>query len=135
MDAPPRKAFEAAGVNMKQVNNRRKKVSVRISESLQELHDALATGRPLEEFFTVRTVEIPDPPAFTAKKVRALRKRMAVSQAIFASLLGVSAELVEHWEQGVRVPQRIACRLLAEIQRDPADFLKRHLKHHTKRVA
>jgi putative transcriptional regulator len=112
----------------------RKKLSVRLRESLEELRDALETGRPLEEFFTVRTVEIPDPPAFDTKRVRALRKRMGVSQAVFASLLGVSPQLVEHWEQGVRVPQPIACRLLDEVSRDPKGFVQRHMKH-VKRVA
>ncbi len=121
---------------MKKINaNRRKKLSIRLKESLEELHDALVSGRPLEEFFTVRTVEIPDPPAYSARRVRALRKRLAVSQRVFASLIGVSPELVEHWEQGVRVPQPIACRLFGEIERDPFGFLKRHLKHYLKRVA
>jgi putative transcriptional regulator len=118
----------------KKVAFERKKLSVRLRESLEELRDALATGRPLEEFFTVRTVEIPDPPAYNTKRVRALRKRMGVSQAVFASLLGVSPQLVEHWEQGVRVPQPIACRLLDEVNRDPKGFLQRHMKH-VKRVA
>ena len=112
----------------------RSPVGAQIAAGLTELRDALATGRPLEEFFTVRTVEIPDPPRYDAKKVRALRKRMGTSQPVFASLLGVSAELVEHWEQGIRVPQPIACRLLHEVSRDPKGFLQRHMKY-GKRVA
>lgn len=112
----------------------RSRVGAQIAAALTELRDALATGRPLEEFFTVRTVEIPDPPRYNAKKVRALRKRMGTSQAVFASLLGVSPELVEHWEQGVRVPRPVACRLLDEVSRDPRGFLQRHLKY-GKRVA
>jgi len=110
------------------------RLGAQLTAALTELRDALATGRPLEEFFTVRTVEIPDPPKYGAKQVRALRKRMGTSQAVFASLLGVSPELVEHWEQGVRVPQPIACRLFDEINRDPKEFLRRHTKY-LKRVA
>ena len=112
----------------------RSRIGAQLTAALTELRDALETGRPLEEFFTVRTVEIPDPPAYNTKRVRALRKRMGVSQAVFASLLGISPQLVEHWEQGVRSPRPIACRLLDEVNRDPKGFLQRHMKH-SKRVA
>jgi DNA-binding transcriptional regulator YiaG len=55
--------------------------------------------------------------------------RLRVSQAVLAKLLGVSVELVEHWEQGVCEPRRAIRRLLDEIARDPAGFLRRHITH------
>jgi DNA-binding transcriptional regulator YiaG len=51
--------------------------------------------------------------------VRATRQKLAVSQAIFAHLLGVSAMLVRAWEQGQRAPAMWARRLLDEVNRDP----------------
>jgi DNA-binding transcriptional regulator YiaG len=41
-----------------------------------------------------------------------------MSQAVFANLMGVSLVLVQSWEQGVRTPAPMACRLLDEIDRN-----------------
>ena len=91
----------------------------RIIESLTELRDALRSGTPLEKKFTVRTVEVPEPDEFNARRVRVLRQSLQMSQFVFARLLGVSTVLVQSWEQGVREPSPLARRLLAEIERDP----------------
>src|SRR4051794_5713063 len=91
----------------------------RIIKALTEVVDVLKRGEPLEKRFTVHTVELPPAPAdYTPRKVRATRDRIGASQTVFAFLLGVSTALVQHWEQGVRKPSRMACRLLDEINRD-----------------
>lgn len=77
---------------------------------------------------TVREVEIPDPAAYGPTEVRATRKRLSVSVAVFAQLLGVSAKLVEHWEQGRRAPAPLAARLLDRINADPDAFLSALLR-------
>jgi DNA-binding transcriptional regulator YiaG len=104
-----------------------KRLGQRIGDSLEELRDALRSGRPLRERFTVRTIEIAEPAAYGSKQVRRIRDRLAVSQGVFANLLGVSAELVQHWEQGIVSPRPLARRLLDEINRDPAGFLVRNV--------
>jgi DNA-binding transcriptional regulator YiaG len=71
---------------------------------------------------TVREVEIPPPTGYSASAVRATRDRLRVSVAVFARLLGVSAKLVEHWEQGRRVPSSLAARLLDRVNADPDGF-------------
>ena len=68
---------------------------------------------------TVRHVEVPEPGRYTAAAVRKLRQGLGVSQPVFAQLMGVSTVLVQSWEQGQRVPSRMARRLLDEIRRDP----------------
>jgi DNA-binding transcriptional regulator YiaG len=105
---------------------KQKTVAERIAEGMGELVEAMRTGKPLHELFTVRTVEIPDPAVYDARAVRATRRRLSVSQAIFARLLGVSVELVEHWEQGLSVPRPVVRRLLDEVNRDPDGFRERH---------
>ncbi|HZK81587.1 MAG TPA: helix-turn-helix domain-containing protein [Humisphaera sp.] len=89
--------------------------------ALKQAHYALATGD--RAGLTVRQVEIPDPPAFDAAAVRALRDELRVSVAVFAKLLGVTPGQVEHWEQSRRTPAPLACRLLERIRNDPAGYL------------
>jgi putative transcriptional regulator len=101
-----------------------KNVGDRIIEGLTDLRDVLRAGTPLEKRYTVRTVEVPEPEEFDARRVRALRARalrarLQMSQIVFARLVGVSTILVQSWEQGVREPSPIARRLLAEVERDP----------------
>jgi DNA-binding transcriptional regulator YiaG len=96
-----------------------KNVGERIIQGLSELRDVLRTGAPLEKRFTVRTVDVPDPEKFDARRVRLLRDQLQMSQHVFAKLLGVSTILAQSWEQGVREPSPLARRLLGEIERDP----------------
>ena len=103
---------------MKKVN--RKSAGSRIIEGLTELAEALERGEPLHKRFTVHTVELPPKPgAYSPAKVRATRELIGISQPIFASLMGVSTALVQHWEQGLRKPSPMACRLLDEMNREP----------------
>jgi DNA-binding transcriptional regulator YiaG len=90
--------------------------------AMKQVHDAVMSGHPFRGM-TVREVEIPDPPAYTGADVRAARSRLSVSVALFAQLMGVSAKLVEHWEQGRRTPAPLACRLLERINADPSGYL------------
>jgi DNA-binding transcriptional regulator YiaG len=96
----------------------RKTAGAKIIATLSELAGSLEAG---DEIGTVRTVELPDEPGrYDADAVRATRAMLKASQAVFARLLGVSTILVRSWESGVRVPSRLARRLLDEIHRDPA---------------
>jgi putative transcriptional regulator len=90
-------------------------------QSLAELRDGL---RGESGKLTLKTIEIPDPPAFDAKSVHRLRDRLGLSQGLFARLVGVSQKLVEAWETGTRRPSTMACRLLDAIERRPAHFVR-----------
>jgi len=92
----------------------------RIIDGLTELAETLERGDPVARRFTVRTVKLPPAPRpYTPRAIRTTRARVGASQPVFASLMGVSTALVQHWEQGFRKPSRMACRLLDEINRDP----------------
>jgi DNA-binding transcriptional regulator YiaG len=94
-----------------------------IISALRELAEVLESGQPERSRFTVRTVQLPDEPRrYTPAAVRATRARLKASQAIFASLMGVSTVLVQHWEAGSRVPAMWARRLLDEVNRDPGHW-------------
>jgi DNA-binding transcriptional regulator YiaG len=96
-----------------------------IVEGLRELADTLRAGEPLESRITVRTHKIPPPPQYGGAEVRRVRDVMAMSQAAFAAFLGVDASTVRSWEQELRPPSPLACRLLSEIEAEPAHWRKR----------
>ncbi|MCC6422533.1 MAG: helix-turn-helix domain-containing protein [Phycisphaerales bacterium] len=92
--------------------------------SLEDLKACLHDGVQPEDRFPSRTVfAIPAPSAYSITDVVKLRKRLGMSQAGFAELLGVSRILVQGWERGVRIPSPLACRLLDTISQDPAGWL------------
>ena len=68
---------------------------------------------------TVRRVAVPEPQDYRPADVRRVRRAIGVSQAVFAQFMGVSTVLVQSWEQGQRIPSRMARRLLDEIAREP----------------
>jgi putative transcriptional regulator len=114
----------------------RSTVAQRIHRGMDELEQAMRgdATRPLTEFFTIRTVEVPDPATYDARAVKRVRDRLHVSQAVFAKLLGVSVELVENWEQDLSTPRPLARRLLDEISQNPSDFLNRNIGHAPSRL-
>jgi DNA-binding transcriptional regulator YiaG len=96
-----------------------------IVEGLRELASVLQSGAALEPRFTVRTYKITPPPEYHGTDVRRVRALLAMSQAAFAAFLGADPSTVRSWEQGLRLPSPLACRLLSEIEADPAHWRKR----------
>mgnify|MGYP000915575358 CR=1 FL=1 len=52
-------------------------------------------------------------------QVARLRRRLKMSQAVFAATLNVSPRTVQSWEQGRRAPGDAALRLLQLVDVDP----------------
>ncbi|HSZ55422.1 MAG TPA: helix-turn-helix domain-containing protein [Tepidisphaeraceae bacterium] len=92
----------------------------RLLAALAELEYAADTGDFSK--LSIREVEIVEPSKFSARDIKALRVRLGVSQELFASLLGVSRDLVKHWEYGIRKPAPVVCRLLEQVRADPKAF-------------
>lgn len=90
-------------------------------ESVRQAHHAVTSGD--WSSLRLREVEVPAPDEYGPRQVRAVRDSLAVTQRTFARLLGVSPELVEHWEQGIRRPSLLARRLLDQIRHDPGAYL------------
>ena len=67
----------------------------------------------------IHHISIQPVPAFDVREIKEIRANLGVTQAVLASLLGVSAKTVEAWEQGVRKPSGSACRLLQLFQENP----------------
>jgi DNA-binding transcriptional regulator YiaG len=96
-----------------------------IVEGLRDLAATLQSGKPLESQFTVRTYKIAPPPKYSGDGVCRVRKTLGMSQAAFAAFLGVDPSTVRSWEQSIRAPSPLACRLLCEIEDDPVYWRKR----------
>ena len=68
----------------------------------------------------LRTTTLPlPPPPVSARRVAALRRRLKMSQTVFAAALNVSPKLVQSWEQGSRRPSRGELRLIQIIEKRP----------------
>lgn len=103
----------------------RKTVGAEIIEGLSELCEIAESNTPIERKLTVRTVELDlEPQDYQPDDVRMIRDSLNVSQSLFAKILAVSVESVESWEQGVRKPPPMACRLLDLIYRNREHWIK-----------
>ena len=60
----------------------------------------------------------------TLPAVAAIRERTGLSQAEFASLLGVSVRTLQEWEQGRRTPSGAARTLLMVAAKNPQALLE-----------
>lgn len=90
--------------------------------AIEEGRRSVRGGMPLVR----RTVEIPDPPpAFSSRKIRQLRQRLGMSQAIFARVLAVSPVTLQKWEQGTKSPSPQSRRLLEIAEEHPEVFAER----------
>jgi putative transcriptional regulator len=93
-----------------------------IVEGLRDLADALKSDEPLETRLTVRTYKIMPPPEYRGEGVRRVRELLGMSQAAFAAFLGADPSTVRSWEQGLRSPSPLACRMLSEIEAEPSHW-------------
>lgn len=77
--------------------------------------EILAGLRELKRGDVGRVVSVPS--------VAAIRERTGLSQAKFATLLGVSVRTLQEWEQGRRAPSGAARTLLMVAERNPEALL------------
>ena len=56
---------------------------------------------------------------YSAVDIRKLRESVNVSQSKFASMIGVSVDTVQNWEQGRRKPRGPAMALLRVFEKEP----------------
>jgi putative transcriptional regulator len=98
----------------------RSTVGAEILAALEEVRDALRSGEPLEQRFTVHTYRL----EFVARdygpdEVKAVRQLLGLSRPRFAGFLGVGVSTVRSWEEGIRSPSLIARRFMDEITANP----------------
>lgn len=102
-----------------------KDMDLNADELIQALTDVRdhVTGR---RKITMRTTTVALPArveSIRPEEVRAIRRRMKVSQAVFARLLNVPVVTEASWEVGRRHPSGAALRLLQIAKREPEVLL------------
>ncbi|MEM6852828.1 MAG: helix-turn-helix domain-containing protein [Planctomycetota bacterium] len=98
----------------------------KVIDRLGDLDAALDKSEQLKQRFTLRKVKLDlEPQAYDAKRVKEVREKLGVSQAILAQLLGASVNTVQSWESGKKTPGGMASRFLDEMERDPEHWLER----------
>ena len=89
------------------------------------LSEVRETAQGLSElgFISVRRMKeygvlnVPPVMAFSVRKIRALRKRLNVSQAVLAAVLNTSTSTVQKWEIGEKKPSGPSLKLLDILER------------------
>src|SRR6185295_6682027 len=84
-------------------------ISEMVWESLQELSKVKDVTVSIEKF---NKLHFPAPKHYGQQDIRRLRKKLRVSQAVFAHLLNTKITTVQKWERGVNEPNGPASRLL-----------------------
>jgi len=103
-----------------------KRLAVTLLEGAREAA-AIARGERTSPRVTRRvlaggTVTVKEPPRYDARRIRALRERLNMSQPVFARSLNASDATVKAWEQGKRQPDGTARRLLEVAEAAPDVF-------------
>ena len=102
-------------------NKRKVNVFAELRESLQ---DAIAHERGVDRGLRVwELAERPKP--MSRKEVAQIRKRLGVSQVVFAKVINVSANAVRSWEQGTRQPTAATLKLLSVAKEHPEALMKK----------
>jgi len=86
--------------------------------SAEGFAEHLKGGRKL----TLRTKKVPLPPAIkpmSPAQVRAIRKKLNVSQTVFAAWMNIPTVTAASWERGRRRPTGAALRLLDLARKHP----------------
>ena len=82
------------------------------------LEDGIAFSKGV---LSLKTTELPSPPPKAPPRaIIKMRKRLGMSQAVFAATLNVSPKTVQSWEQGTREPSDAALRFLQVIREEPS---------------
>ncbi len=84
-------------------------------ETARGLHSAgIITKRRMGEFEALCNLDVEEMPP---KKIKSLREKSHVSQAVFAAVLNTSVSTVQKWEAGDKRPSGPSLKLLHLIER------------------
>ncbi len=86
-----------------------------VHEMVEGFHESGAVDKQTMKEFDESCLTTASP--MTPNEIRAIRKKEAVSQPVFARYLNVSKNLVSDWERGTKRPGGPALRLLTVVRK------------------
>lgn len=89
------------------------------------LTEAIEETKTQKKTLPRQTVTIIPVKEYNASEIQTIRKRIGMSQKIFASYIGVSHKTVEAWEAGTNHPSGAASRILNMMEMD-TDLTKKY---------
>lgn len=108
-ELPEKSVVETAG--------ERPRYADRIKRGLQESIEYLQGNRDLQSKNVAALPKVD----YSGPEISGIREKIGCSQAAFATLMGVSPEIVQNWERGLRRPSGPAMRLL-QVLGEPDEF-------------
>ncbi len=86
-----------------------------VHETALDLHNSgFIDKRRMREYDALCLAPVPD---YSSEKIRALRRRFRLSQAVLASILNMSLSTVRQWEIGEKHPSGSSLKLLDLLDR------------------
>ena len=94
---------------------RKSRILEEMHETARELHGAgIISKRRMGEFEALCNLNVEE---MSPKKIKSLRAKSHVSQAVFAAVLNTSVSTVQKWEVGDKKPSGPSLKLLNLIER------------------
>ena len=92
-----------------------------VEDELNAIGEVKDASLSINKFNKIR---YPQPRHYIAKDVIRIRRKLNVSQAVFAYLLNASESTIKKWETGVKEPGGANCRLLQIIETNGTEVLQ-----------
>lgn len=98
---------------------KRSRILEEVQEMATDLRDAgLISKRRMREFDALCHLDVEEIPP---QKIKALREKARISQAVFAAVLNISISTIQKWEIGDKKPSGPSLKLLSLIERKGLD--------------
>lgn len=96
-------------------NKQKSRIIQEMQETVAGLHKSgLITKKSMEEFEALRNLDIKP---MTASRIKRLRVKTRLSQAVFAVAINTSLSTIQKWEAGDKKPSGPSLKLLSLIER------------------
>jgi len=97
------------------LNKTKSRIIEEMTDTVKGLHKAgVITKKSMEEFEALRHLEVKP---MTAKRIKQLRSKTHLSQAVFALAINTSLSTIQKWEAGDKKPSVASLKLLSLIER------------------
>ena len=92
-----------------------------MKETMAGLHQSgIITKKSMDEFRALQNLDVP---AMTPSRIKRLRAKTHLSQAVFALTLNTSVSTIQKWEAGDKSPSGPSLKLLSLIERKGLEII------------